>query len=61
MNEKTMLETLARKSWKKLEEANRDYGYFSPEAKKIRDEWATLDKAFRLVYNERIDYYNIKA
>jgi hypothetical protein len=34
---------------------------FSPEAKKIRAEWAVLDRAFQLVYKERIDYYNIKA
>lgn len=61
MDKKTLLEQMAREAWETLSITEEQLGFNSPEANMFRAEWAALNRAFQLVYEERIDYYNIKA
>ena len=54
-----LLERMARKSWEKLERAERALGFSSPEANIFRAQWSAFDTAFKLVYEETINYSSI--
>lgn len=58
MHPREELEHRCRESYKKLSRAERVFGLNSIEANRTRVEWAAYDSAYRLVYNDRIDYYN---
>lgn len=61
MDKKTLLEQMARETWERLNRAEDALGINSPEANMLRAEWSGLNRAFLLVYEERIDYFDIKA
>lgn len=61
MDKKTLLEQITREAWETLIRAGEALGISSPEANMFRAEWSGLNRAFQLVYEERIDYCNIKA
>lgn len=59
MDRRMELERLCIESWDKLDRTERALGIASTEASIFRAEWSAFDRAYRLLYNERIDYYNI--
>ena len=61
MEVKAKLEEMCRESWNKLVRAERALGISSPEANMFRSAWSELDRAYKLVYGERIDYLNIRS
>ena len=58
MTDRKQLEQMCRESFKKLSRAERALGINSPEANMFRAEWCAFDKAYRLVFKERLDYFN---
>lgn len=60
MTARMELEELCRDSYKKLDRTEKALGIGSPEAAMFRAEWSAFDRAYRIVFNERIDYYNIR-
>lgn len=58
MHPRIELEQMCRESYKKLCRAERTMGVASLEASISRAEWSAYDRAYRLIFNERIDYYN---
>lgn len=59
MTEKMKLKGLCRDSFSKLERAERAFGIGSQEAEVCRARWSAFYKAYRLIYKETIDYYDI--
>lgn len=59
MTERMKLEELCRDRFKKLDRAERALGVGSTEAAIFRAEWSAFDTACRIIFNERIDYFNI--
>lgn len=59
MESRIELERLCIESWEKLDRTERALGIGSTEASIFRAEWSAFDRAYRLLYNERIDYFNI--
>lgn len=57
MEARLQLEQMCRESWSKLSRTERALGIDSPEANIFRAEWSALDRAYRIVFNERIDYF----
>lgn len=53
---KLELERLSRDTWMNAVMAEEVLGVHSPEAKIFRAQWHAYDAAFRIVYNERIEY-----
>lgn len=58
MNEKLKLEQMCRESFKKLSRVESALGVSSPEANIFRAEWTAFDTAYRLIFKERLDYFN---
>ena len=59
MEARLQLEQMCRESWCKLCRTERALGVDSPEADIFRSEWSALDRAYKLVFKEKIDYFNI--
>ena len=61
MEAKAKFEEMCREAWNKLDRAERALGIDSNEANTFRAAWSQIDRAYQLVYGERIDYFNIRS
>lgn len=58
MDTRIKLEQMCRESYKKVCRAERTLGIASLETCVLTAEWEAYDRAYRLLFDERIDYYN---
>lgn len=58
MEKKLELEKICREAYKKLSRSENTLGFSSLEANMFRTMWAAYDRAYRLVFEEKIDYFN---
>lgn len=61
MEVREKFEKMCRESWNKLVRAEHTLGISSEEANIFRSTWSELDRAYQLVYRERIEYLNIRS
>lgn len=59
MDGKIKLENICREEYNKVLRAERVRGFDDVDTRLIRAQWAAFDKAYNLVYGERVDYYNV--
>lgn len=57
MDKKLELEKMCKESWERLKRTEEALGIDSSEARMFRAEWSAFNRAYRLLYSERIDYY----